>query len=60
MTGVDVALLWNLDVFVLTTITGMGGWLRVIAGEESGWLAIWISIATHFFNCVGLLAYYLH
>lgn len=60
MTGVDVALLWNLDVFVLSTLFGIGGLLRVMIGKMSGYMVIGVTMAAHLVNCVGLLAYYLH
>jgi hypothetical protein len=57
---VSVWLWYSLCAVVFCVIVGVGGMLHAIAGEESGWLAIGISVVAHLVNCVGLLAYYLH
>jgi hypothetical protein len=60
MTGGDAGLWSSLSIFVLSLLIGVGGVLKAISGESYGWRVVGVTVAIHFFNCIGLTVYCLH
>lgn len=59
MTGGNGALLLSLYVFVLSTLFGIGGLLRIMGGKISGYTVIGVTMAVHVVNGVSLFICYL-